>query len=90
MEKVKEIIKMGDFFNSFQMLRYNRETQYRTFTGGLISMGIIITIIIAFASMILNTINRTTISFTLNTERAIDPPLSTITASTKNNFMFGV
>jgi hypothetical protein len=81
---------MGDFFNSFQMLRFEKETEYRTFTGGLISVGIIITIIIAFASMIIDTVNRTTISFTFNEERSGDPSLSVITVSPENNFMFAV
>jgi archaellum biogenesis protein FlaJ (TadC family) len=63
MQKIKDIVKMSDFFNSFHILRYKQEAEYRTFTGGLISVGVIITIIIAFASMILDTVNRVTISF---------------------------
>ncbi len=81
MEKVKELIKLGDFFNSFQMLRINKETEYRTYTGGIVSIGVIITIIIAFASMIGETLNRTTIDFTFNEQRGQDPPLTVLKAS---------
>lgn len=66
MERVKQLVKLSDFFNSFQMLRFNKETEYRTITGGIVSIGVIITIIIAFASMIKDTINRSTISYTYN------------------------
>ena len=81
---------MTDFFNSFQMLRYEQETQYRTFTGGVISIGVIITIVIAFASMIINTVDRTTINFSQRTERQVNPPLTTLVNSAEGNFMFGV
>lgn len=40
--------------------------------------------------MILDTINRTTIDFTQNTQRYSDPTLSTIIVSPETNFMFGV
>ena len=90
MEKVKNLLKMADFFNSFQMLRFQKETEYRTFTGGLISIGIIITIIVAFASMIINTVNRTIISFTHNEQKDSVPSLTQIMASPDDNFMFAV
>jgi hypothetical protein len=83
-------VKKVDFFNSFQLLRYEKETEYRTFTGGLISVAIIATIVIAFASMILDTLNRSSIDFTQNTLRLTDPALSTLVASPDSNFMFGV
>lgn len=53
-------------------------------------MGIITTIIIAFASMIIDTMNRNIIEFTEKSERQVSPPLSTITASADDHYMFGV
>ena len=53
-------------------------------------MAIITTIIIAFANMIIGTMNRDIIEFTEKSERQISPPLSTITASADDNYMFGV
>lgn len=78
MEKLKKVVKMSDFFNSFQMLRYEQEAQYRTVTGGIMSIAVIITIIIAFASMISDTLNRITINFSHRSERKSEPSLFTL------------
>ncbi len=56
----------------------------------MISIAIIITIIIAFASMILETVNRTTINYTHNSLRDSDPNLSLVNASPDGMFMFAV
>jgi hypothetical protein len=68
------------------MLRYNADTQYKTFTGGIISIGIFITILFSFASMIISTINRTTITYSLETEKISDP--TSFIFSTKNDQSF--
>jgi hypothetical protein len=52
-------------FYASEMFRYNSETQYKTLTGGILSIGVIVTIVIAFFSMIQDTLNRTTITYTL-------------------------
>jgi hypothetical protein len=44
------------------MLRYDDDEKYRTLTGGILSLGIIITIIIGFASMILDTLQLSSIT----------------------------
>lgn len=81
---------MGDFFNSSQMLRFQKENEYRTLTGGIISICIIITIIISFASMILDTLNLSTINYTENALKRVDPSLTVITAHPDHNFMFAI
>lgn len=53
-------------------------------------MGIITTIIIAFASMIMDTVNRITINYTHRLERSGDPKLTVLNSSLEQNFMFGV
>lgn len=58
------MLKASDFFYSTEMLRYDEEMEYRTLTGGIFSLGIIITICIGFASMILDTLNLSSISTT--------------------------
>ena len=55
---------MSDFFNSSQLLRYENENEYRTLTGGIVSIGIAITIVIGFASMISDTLNKSAITYT--------------------------
>jgi hypothetical protein len=56
----------------------------------VLSLGIIVTIVIAFASMILDTLNLSTISYTQNVITRTDPSPTTITTSPDANFMFGI
>ena len=72
------------------MLRYNEESNYKTGTGGLISIAIVIVVIAGFFNMISETINRTAISFTLNSKASGDPTPYNLTANNENRFMFGV
>lgn len=81
---------MSDFFNSSQMLRFQNENEFRTLTGGIISIGIIITIIISFASMILDTLNLSTINYTENSIKRVDPSYTAMTADPDKNFMFAI
>lgn len=53
---LRNLIKMNDLFYAREMLRYDKELEYRSVTGGLLSLGIIIAVIIGFASMIINTL----------------------------------
>lgn len=54
------------------------------------SIAVIITIIIAFANMILDTVNRITISYSHRSERKAQPSLTTLRNSVEGEFMFGV
>ena len=81
---------MNDFFYSTQLLRFKQKGQYRTFTGGLLSLGIIVVIVIGFASMILSMLQRTTISTTFNVQKNTDPTLTTLDTSLQKKYMFGV
>lgn len=54
---VKGAVKSTDFFYSSEMLRYEEELQFRTMTGGILSLAIIIATLIGFASMIIDTLN---------------------------------
>jgi len=53
--KAIELIKSSDQFHSSELLRYKGDSQYKTLTGGIISLITIIAIIIAFMSMIKST-----------------------------------
>ena len=78
LHNTKKLIQQADLFCSNQLLRYNSDTQYSTITGGLLSIAIIVVIVIGFASMIADTLNRTSITSTLTTTKHSDPPLSTL------------
>lgn len=90
LSRLKKLIEITDFFNSTQMLRYEKENEYRTLTGGIISLGIIITIVIGFASMIIDTLTLNSISYTQNIATHSDPSYTKITTSPENNFMFAI
>lgn len=56
----------------------------------MFSIIIIVTTIIGFASMIIDTIDRTAITTSLQLIKDTDPTLSTFVASPQENFMFAV
>ena len=60
-KKMKKVLSATDYFNSSNMLRFENEDDYKTITGGIISLAIIIVIIVAFTSEILITLQRTSI-----------------------------
>jgi hypothetical protein len=77
-------------FSSSEMLRYNDDAHYQTFTGGFFSLAIILTVIAGFFSMISETLNRTAISSSLNVITSGNPTLYNLTPSKESMFMFGV
>lgn len=62
-----------DMFYSSEMLRYDNDTEYKTVTGGIITISIIILVTIGFASMITDTLNKTAINSSLNIEKNNNP-----------------
>ena len=87
---MKNMVEMSDFFYSTQMLRFQKEGEYRTLTGGLLSLGIIVTIVIGFTSMIRETLNRSSFTTSLTVEKKPDPSATLMTASPESMFMFGI
>ena len=87
---LKEAVEMSDFFYSTKLLRFQKDGEYHTVTGGILSIGIIIIIIVGFANMIISTVNRTTITTSLKVEKKTSPTLTTLTSSAEKNFMFAI
>ena len=85
----KRLLRYSDLFCSNEMLRYNNTTQYKTITGGIISITLIIAIISGFYQMILNCVQKTSINYTLQIKKTNDPPRMNLIAG-KNKFMIGV
>ena len=52
-------------FYSSEILKYNNETQYQTFSGAIFSLMIITAIVTGFSSMIISTMERTSITSNL-------------------------
>lgn len=87
---LKDLIEMNDFFYSTQLLRFKKEGEYRTLTGGILSIGIIVVIVVGFANMIMDTLKRNTFTTAFKSEKSPNPTLLTLEADPKKNFMFGV
>ena len=56
------------------MLRYNNEAHHKTVTGGLISLLMIVSVMIGFSNMIISSMEKTSISSTLQVDKQKDPP----------------
>lgn len=77
-------------FSSSEMLIYNEDAHYQTFTGGIVTLGIIVTVISGFFSMISETINKTAITSSVNVLTMSDPPATNLIANEEKMFMFGI
>ncbi len=60
-KKLKKLLSASDYFNSANMLRFEKEDEYKTITGGIVSLAIIVVITVAFTKEILITLERTSI-----------------------------
>jgi hypothetical protein len=72
------------------MLRYDKELEYRSFTGGLLSLGIIIAVIVGFASMIINTLALNTINFVQVISKDPTPTFTELNIKKDSKFMIAV
>lgn len=87
---LKDAVRMNDLFYATEMLRYDKELEYRSFTGGLLSIAIIIAVIVGFASMILDTLSLSTISFVTTVTKNSNPPLTKMDMGAGSKFMMAV
>lgn len=55
------------------MLRYEADTQYKTVTGGIFTLIIIIIVAVGFTSMISSTLNKTAIDASISETKSNDP-----------------
>ena len=67
---LKEIINKLDLFSSIQLLRFEGNAETKTFTGGIVSLGLIIYLASTFSSMIIQTFNKILIQSTSDTTQA--------------------
>ena len=82
LKNFSRMIEKVDFFNSSQFMRYKKENDYRTFTGGFISLGIIVVIFLSLANMIIDTLSLKSVNYQLKTIQSINPDsFSVITGS---------
>jgi hypothetical protein len=89
LKSLKSLIYQLDMFCSSELLRYNSQTQYKTLTGGLLSLAIIGIITGGFFNMIMGTLDRTSITSSVVMTKQNNPPLATLIPSAENMFMLG-
>jgi hypothetical protein len=64
--------------------------EYKSLTGGILSIALIITVLIGFANMIILTMQREDISSTKEVVKHSDPPFMAVEMSLENKFMMGI
>ena len=70
---LSEFIKIFDLFSLSQFLRYRQDEDYKTVSGGLTSIFIVAIFVILFAGNAFSTVNKTDISWSIQTENAFEP-----------------
>lgn len=89
-QTLKTLVSSIDMFYSTEMLRYDSDTEYKTITGGVITLSIVVMVTVGFASMIVDTLNRTAITSSLNIQKSNDPTYYDLKADPNSMSMFGV
>ena len=90
LKPLKQLLYRVDMFCSSELLRYNSETQYKTLTGGLLSLAIIAVIAGGFFNMVADTVNRVSITSSLVTNKQSNHPLFSLNPGKEDMFMLGL
>ena len=90
MEKFKDFVLEWDFFNHSTLHRYKERECYRTLTGGVISMLLVVFFIGMFANMTIDTFQTNLITSKISVNYDDNPAKSVLRTSTTDNFMFAI
>lgn len=90
MSLVKGFIEELDFFAHPQFFYYKKEPGYRTITGGIVSILLIIVFASIFASLAIDTFQNNIINTTTSISYDTDPTSYNVTTDPNNNFMFAI
>ena len=85
-----EVIRTCDLFSLTQFLRYDQDEDYKTISGGTISLLVVIIFVIMLASNAVSTVNKTDISWSATTEKSFLSSSTTLTFNPQNNKMVSV
>lgn len=69
----KELFRSLDLFSVTQFLRYKQDESFKTVSGGVTSLIILIIFIVLFGNKAIQTINRSIINWTSTTENLYEP-----------------
>ena len=65
--------RIFDFFQTSKLLRYNKDAEYKSVTGGITSISVVAIFCILFFNMGLRTIRKEIITSSTSTKNDIDP-----------------
>lgn len=88
--KIRSLLKSGDLFTTSQLLRYRKESDYGTATGGFISIAVFIVFAALFWNLGIQTANMELINSSVSIVSESDPSFVEIVAGPKGGFMFGL
>lgn len=87
---LKAGLKIFDLFPTTQFIKFNKDSEYTTATGGFVSLGLIIIILILFSSKGIQTLQRSIINSSTSSQIETEPSPLKIMTSPSGGFMFGV
>ena len=80
-----KVFRNFDFFQTSKLLRYNKDAEYKSVTGGITSITVVIILCILFFNMGLRTIRKETVTSSTSTTNEIDPSEMTLTMGPGGN-----
>lgn len=87
---MQNILKAFDLFPTQQYLRYKEEPDYKTATGGAVSIAILVIFIIMFYSLGMQTVNQKIINGSVSYQIDTEPVPLSINFTKGSEFMFGI
>ena len=90
LKQCSKLFRMFDFFQSSKFLRYNGDAEYKSTSGGIITVLIIGVFIALFFSMGIRTIRKEIISSSIETVNEIEPSAVTLSFGPKDQMMFAL
>ena len=87
---LSELTKTFDLFSLSQFLRYKQDNDYKTVSGGLISLLVVGIFAFLFSSNAISTVNKTAIAWKSTIEDAFNPTPTTLTFNPQGKMMFGI
>ena len=78
MKQTAKFLKSFDFFSTNEFWRYKGHSDFKTLSGGVVSILIMIVMAIMFANIVIKTINKQIITYSMDTLRNSDPTLTKI------------
>ena len=87
---LRKLLVKFDFFPATQFLRYKGQTSYRTATGGVFTILIVIIFFILFANALIDILNKKDVTLATDTQHQTIPEATNITFSPRGGFMLAI